>query len=47
LRIDKAIVYLDPPVRELLTKRGEPNFEGDHSAMYAGILTSALISIGP
>lgn len=38
---DKAIVYLDPPVRELLTKRGEPNFDGDHSALYAEIPTSA------
>jgi hypothetical protein len=37
---DKAIVYLDPPTRELLTKRGERGFEGDHSSAYAGILPS-------
>lgn len=35
---DKAVVYLDPPVRELLTKRGAPGFDGDHSAAYEGIL---------
>lgn len=35
---EKAITFLDPPVRELLTKRGEANFEGDHSAFYAHIL---------
>jgi len=38
---DKAIVYLDPPVRELLTKRGQPGFDGDHSAAYAGALPPA------
>jgi len=38
---DKAIVYLDPPVREVLTKRGAPGFEGVHIAEYAGVLTSS------
>jgi hypothetical protein len=44
---DKAIVYLDPPVRKLLTKRGEPNFDGEHSDTYAGILTGRVHEICP
>lgn len=39
---DQAIVYLDPPVRELLTKRGAPDFDGNHSAAYEGILTGPI-----
>ena len=35
---EKAITLLDPPKRELLTKVDEPNFEGDHSSLYAHIL---------
>ena len=35
---DRAIWYLDPPVRDLLTKEGQANFEGDHSALYEGII---------
>jgi hypothetical protein len=35
---DKAIWFLDPPTRELLTRRGEPGFEGDHSHLYDGII---------
>ncbi|MEO5867296.1 MAG: hypothetical protein ABIS14_03490 [Sphingomonas sp.] len=35
---DKAIWLLDPPARELLTRQGESNFEGDHSSEYAAIL---------
>ena len=35
---DQAIWFLDPPVRELLTRRGEPGFEGDHHSRYAGIV---------
>lgn len=34
---DKSIWFLDPPVRDLLTRAGEPSFEGDHLAEYAGI----------
>jgi hypothetical protein len=34
---DQAIVYLDPPVREVLTRRDMPNFAGDHSAQYADV----------
>jgi len=37
---DRSIGYLDPPVRERLTAAGEPNFAGDHSAYYAGIIPS-------
>ena len=32
---DKAIWYLDPPTRELMTRKGEPGFEGDHRHLYA------------
>ena len=35
---DKAIWFLDPPVRELLTKAGENGREGGHAHAYAGIL---------
>lgn len=35
---DKAIWYLDPPVRDLLTRHGEPGFDGNHSAHYAHII---------
>jgi hypothetical protein len=44
---DKAIVYLDPPLRELLTRRGESNFDGDHSTNYVGILTGTHSGICP
>lgn len=32
---DQAIWYLDPPARELLTRRGEPDFDGDHRRHYS------------
>ncbi len=35
---DQTICLLDPPTREILTRRGADNFEGDHSAEYASIL---------
>lgn len=35
---DQAIWYLDPPVRDLLTRRGEAGFDGDHGDRYAGII---------
>jgi len=35
---DKSIWYLEPPVRELMTKRGAPDFEGDHIQHYAHII---------
>lgn len=35
---DQAIWYLAPPVRELLTRRGEAGFDGDHGGRYAGII---------
>lgn len=36
---DQAIWYLDPPVRDLLTRRGAADFDGDHGGRYAGIIT--------
>jgi len=35
---ERSIGFLDPPVRERLTSRSEPNFAGDHSAAYAGVI---------
>jgi hypothetical protein len=35
---EQAIWYLDPPTRQLVTKRGEPDFDGDHRDQYAGII---------
>ena len=35
---DRSIGYLDPPARERLTARGEPNFAGDHADAYAHII---------
>lgn len=35
---DQAIWFLAPPRRDLLTKRGAPDFDGDHSHHYAGII---------
>ncbi len=32
--LDQSIGYLDPPLRETLTRQGEPNFDGDHKAKY-------------
>jgi hypothetical protein len=32
---DQAIGYLAPPRREQLTARGQPDFEGDHTRLYA------------
>lgn len=37
---DKAIWFLDPPVRELLTRQGEPGFEGDHASFYSSAISS-------
>jgi hypothetical protein len=34
---DRAIVYLDPPVREVLTNRNMANFAGEHRAEYADV----------
>jgi hypothetical protein len=44
---DKAIVYLDPPTRELLTKRGAPGFDGDHAREYAAELGASADSLAP
>ncbi|MBA3676488.1 MAG: hypothetical protein H0W74_03695 [Sphingosinicella sp.] len=41
---EKAIWSLDPPKRELITKQGEPGFEGDHGAEYAGIIPFASLA---
>lgn len=35
---DQAIWFLDPPTRELLTRKGEPGFEGDHGHLYSQAL---------
>src|SRR5690606_30869366 len=35
---DKAILYLDPPSRDLLTKAGMAGFDGDHGASYRDII---------
>ncbi len=35
---EKAIFYLDPPVRDLLTKTGMDGFDGDHSQFYRNII---------
>lgn len=35
---DQAIWFLDPPAREMLTRRGEAGFEGRHDALYADVL---------
>lgn len=35
---DKAIWYLDPPDEVLLTKRGEADFDGDHSDQYSAVI---------
>ena len=40
---DRAIIYLDPPERELLTKSGERGFVGKHEPAYAGILPIAAV----
>ncbi|HEU0310037.1 MAG TPA: hypothetical protein VFR36_02290, partial [Sphingomicrobium sp.] len=34
---DKAIRRHNPPNDELLTRRGEPNFDGDHQEFYAAL----------
>jgi hypothetical protein len=38
---DQAIWLLDPPRRDLITRKGEPGFEGDHSRFYSAIIPSA------
>lgn len=38
---EQAIWYLDPPERVLLTRRGEPGFEGEHADTYTSILAEA------
>lgn len=35
---DKAIWYLDPPVRDMLTKVGMDGFDSDHSQIYRNII---------
>jgi len=35
---EQAIWRLDPPLRELLVSHGHHDFDGDHSALYAGII---------
>lgn len=37
---DKAIWYLDPPRRDLLTREGMDNFEGDHRHQYDGVIAA-------
>lgn len=37
---DKAIWYLDPPTRELLTRRGMDGFDGDHSDLYLNAISA-------
>lgn len=39
---DRAIWYLDPPVRDLLTRAGQAGFDGDHRRHYAGILEETI-----
>lgn len=39
---DQAIWYLDPPTRELLTRQGEPDFDGDHRHLYSNIFPSEV-----
>ena len=39
---DQSIGYLDPPTRETLTQRGASNFDGDHHASYAAILSAGV-----
>ena len=39
---DHSIGYLNPPTRTRLTASGEPNFEGDHSALYAHAIPSQV-----
>jgi hypothetical protein len=39
---DKAITFLDPPVREVLTRRGMANFDGEHSHLYADAIGPLL-----
>jgi hypothetical protein len=34
---DQAIWRLDPPDRELMTQRGEADFDGDHRGLYAAL----------
>jgi hypothetical protein len=35
---------LDPPTRIILTKAGEPGFDGDHSARYASAIAPLVQS---
>jgi len=35
---EKPIYFLDPPIEDHLTKKGMPNFTGDHSELYAGVM---------
>jgi len=37
---DQRIGYLDPPLRQVLTRRGAPDFDGDHSAYYRGVVSA-------
>jgi len=39
---DRSIGYLDPPVRETLTRCGDPGFDDDHGALYGEVLVAAL-----
>jgi hypothetical protein len=39
---DKAIWYLDPPMREILTRQGEPGFDEDHRHLYSNIIPSEV-----
>jgi hypothetical protein len=36
----RDIFYLDPPTEIHLTKKGAPNFDGDHSALYQEVMQS-------
>lgn len=41
---NKSIGYLDPPTRIILTKTGEPGFEGDHRPFYSHVIGKLLQS---
>ena len=42
---DQAIWFLDPPRRELLTRKGEPGFEGNHRHEYDSVLQSGAAHV--
>jgi hypothetical protein len=38
----KTVGYLDPPTRATLTRSGQPDFDGDHSRLYAAVIGPLL-----